>query len=253
MKLLASDYDGTLRRPWVKRQDLKALRRFKAAGNIFGVVTGRGADFVLPELTFFGVPWDFLICINGGMMITRDKKEIFFHEFDLDLAKKIEAAIVSANPVYAFYGDGYRIKDLVSHRRPSLRTFVYKAYAFVFLHGHNHLNERITNFTAIIKNKADAKQLDEILKENFQGDFNWFFNGDLDVDMTPKGISKYSGVIETAKYFQADQVYVIGDSYNDLPMIEGLNGFAIDNARTEVKAAASKIYRNFTELVEDIL
>ena len=41
MKLLASDYDGTLRyEPKVVKEDLDALKRWQQAGNLFVVVTG---------------------------------------------------------------------------------------------------------------------------------------------------------------------------------------------------------------------
>ena len=50
MKLLASDYDGTLRRPYVKQSDIKAIKRFRAAGNVFGIITGRTLEMILPEI-----------------------------------------------------------------------------------------------------------------------------------------------------------------------------------------------------------
>ena len=42
MKILASDYDGTLRtEELVDINDVHAIHEFRAAGNMFGLVTGR--------------------------------------------------------------------------------------------------------------------------------------------------------------------------------------------------------------------
>ena len=44
MKILASDYDGTLNYNGFDSQKLDAIARWRAAGNLFGLVSGRSAD-----------------------------------------------------------------------------------------------------------------------------------------------------------------------------------------------------------------
>ena len=41
MYILATDYDGTLSRGGVSQRNKDAIERFRKAGNLFGVVTGR--------------------------------------------------------------------------------------------------------------------------------------------------------------------------------------------------------------------
>lgn len=52
MKLLATDYDGTLCYGYgdVMPEDLDAIRRWKEAGNLFAVVTGRSGLSIHREL-----------------------------------------------------------------------------------------------------------------------------------------------------------------------------------------------------------
>ena len=50
MKLIGSDYDGTLNHGGIDEAKLSAIRRWREAGNLFGVVSGRGPEF-LAELT----------------------------------------------------------------------------------------------------------------------------------------------------------------------------------------------------------
>lgn len=51
MKILASDYDGTLRtEELVAEKDIEAIARFRKAGNLFGIVTGRSMESLQKEI-----------------------------------------------------------------------------------------------------------------------------------------------------------------------------------------------------------
>ncbi len=51
MKILASDYDGTLRtEELVDINDVHAIHEFRAAGNMFGLVTGRSMESIQTEI-----------------------------------------------------------------------------------------------------------------------------------------------------------------------------------------------------------
>ena len=72
MHILATDFDGTLsRHHGVEQIDRDAIDRFHAAGNLFGVVTGRAGD-MYDMLVRDKVPFDFVIVMNGAMSIDTD-------------------------------------------------------------------------------------------------------------------------------------------------------------------------------------
>lgn len=51
MKILASDYDGTLRtEELVDINDIHAIQEFRKAGNVFGLVTGRSMESIQMEI-----------------------------------------------------------------------------------------------------------------------------------------------------------------------------------------------------------
>ncbi len=51
MKILASDYDGTLRTgKCVSEENVEAIRAFRAHGNAFGIVTGRSVETIRQEI-----------------------------------------------------------------------------------------------------------------------------------------------------------------------------------------------------------
>ena len=62
MKVLASDYDGTLRiAPYVSEEDKTAISAFRKAGNLFGIVTGRSIESLKKEIATNQFEVDFII------------------------------------------------------------------------------------------------------------------------------------------------------------------------------------------------
>ena len=69
MKLLATDYDGTLRYAQdVMPEDLKSIEEWKNKGNKFVIVTGRSKESIDAQIKLFNLPCDYLITNNGGMV-----------------------------------------------------------------------------------------------------------------------------------------------------------------------------------------
>ena len=48
-------------------------------------------------------------------------------------------------------------------------------------------------------------------------------------------------------------IFAIGDSYNDIEMIKNFNGFCVSNAEKEVKNISIKEYPSVSELINVIL
>ncbi len=70
------------------------------------------------------------------------------------------------------------------------------------------------------------------------------------LDIVARGVSKQTGVQCAAALLQADEIYVIGDDYNDLPMIEGLHGFAMSSGVEAAKAAASALFDSVDDCLD---
>ena len=57
MKLLATDYDGTLRYAQdVMPEDLKSIEEWKNKGNKFVIVTGRSKESIDAQIKLFNLP-----------------------------------------------------------------------------------------------------------------------------------------------------------------------------------------------------
>ena len=69
MKVAASDYDGTLfRQGKIDEETLQGVRKWRAAGNKFGVISGRDYGMLVPQLIAYGVEFDYTVCNNGGII-----------------------------------------------------------------------------------------------------------------------------------------------------------------------------------------
>ena len=69
MKILASDYDGTLNvQGVVTKENIEAITAWRAAGNLFGVVSGRNLGSIKKFLDKDNVPYDFMVGCNGSVM-----------------------------------------------------------------------------------------------------------------------------------------------------------------------------------------
>ena len=77
MRLLATDYDGTLNHGGIDEAKLTAIRRWRAAGHKFGSISGRGPDFLMQLQAELGENFDFLASCNGGIATDRHGNELF--------------------------------------------------------------------------------------------------------------------------------------------------------------------------------
>ena len=89
MKIIASDYDGTLNHGGVDDKKREAIARWRAAGNKFGLVSGRGPDSLVELARRDGITCDFLLACSGAVICTPDGKILKDNRCDGKLAKPL--------------------------------------------------------------------------------------------------------------------------------------------------------------------
>lgn len=239
MKIIATDYDGTLNyNGKVSDEDKKAIHNFREAGNKFGIVTGRDVDVAQWIKQENGLEFDYVICCTGGVIKNGDgeiiyqkkgKIEPFIYDI-IDKAKELGA--------YGFcIGDVLLkciidIKGKIPMQLDALKEFT-------------HAN---TGFTK----DENATLFAKYVNDNYSDKISAHQNGTA-VDMPPSHTSKVTGVYEYAKMFDNPEIYAVGDNINDIPMIEEFCGFAVSNAREEVKAKAKHQCDRIADMIEYIM
>ena len=66
--LFLSDFDGTLVRPdgTVSEENIRAIARYRAAGGVFAVCTGRGLTSIVPRLKELGITDGLVVAYQGA-------------------------------------------------------------------------------------------------------------------------------------------------------------------------------------------
>ncbi|MCI5774261.1 MAG: HAD-IIB family hydrolase [Erysipelotrichaceae bacterium] len=251
MKLLASDYDGTLRmQDKVDVAVIEAIKAFQAAGNIFGIATGRCIDLVKCELDGQNIPYDFIIGNNGGTIIDKNGKLLENNLLDTEIAKKILQILGSFKPDQLGVSDGLTYATnypMLETLMPSLRFYDYQKPDVLKVIAKGDITSIFVYFKDFHK-KQKAMAAIKGLIENLACSTN-----DEMISVCNKGINKQYGVATIAKYFNVDEVYVIGDDYNDVEMVAHYHGFTVERANKMIKKIASKQFKDVKEAIEYLM
>lgn len=229
MKLLASDYDKTLFFGVYKPEDVKAIKRFQKEGNKFAVDTGRAIHQLeeqYPEE--HPIEIDAYIC-DSGATVAGDHKKIFYQApLDFDLLKRMlefapETDItINADGIYSTlkpskrfeqFGQTRTIENLDDLKDMNVTSLSY--YFDTEEQARNHYEAAAAAFPEL-SCQVNRTSVDCILAGNSKA----------------TGLKKLSDQLG----IQEKDVYAIGDSYNDVPMLKEANtSFLIDTAPIPVK------------------
>lgn len=241
MKIIASDYDGTINCGGISEADSKAIARFREAGNKFGIVTGRCLEmalWVLFDLKKYNTQVDFLICCTGAIILTGDgeithiKKGKVTEKFNEIVEKAYELGFGSLN-----INDG--LKKLFFDPNGKI------PYDISEMNNFTQLNVWFTK-------DENAQKFDEYIKKNHSSIISSYRNGGS-VDMPPIKTSKVTGIYDYASQFENPEIYAVGDNLNDLPMIEEFCSFAVSNAQPKVKEMATHQCDRVADMIEFIM
>lgn len=255
MKLLATDYDGTLRyADKVMEEDIEAIKKWKDKGYLFSIVTGRSLESITEQIKMYNLPCDYIVTNNGGMVFDGQGVELMASYLDyvtsLDV---IYIAKESENVASYVVNDGkvrHRVvvnEDVEEHRYPNLKQ--------------DWKEEQVLDmgqFAQIVismSSPEEALHMAEQINQYFSNTVIAYANNFV-VDVVPKGVSKATGLDFVATYTDVEEkdIYSIGDAHNDIPMIEyGENGMAMDLAPEDVKQFAKNTYSSISDMIQDIL
>lgn len=247
MKIFASDFDGTLRRydrekPYILKSDVSAIASYRAAGNLFGMCSGRAFDSLLAEqqpLPFM----DFYIVTTGAVIgrVNREKKEILYEkEIERSSAEAICAKYCDNDVIYVHMdGNLYRIGNLKGGES-----------AQRFLKDFNELPKgKIEGVSIGAGTRDNAYRIVTEINETYSESLNAFLNNDY-LDIVAKGCSKGEGINTLRSMYPGVHIAGIGDSYNDIPLLDAADtAFTFDFAPKEIQSHADYIVHDVKEAI----
>lgn len=253
MKVLASDYDGTLRvAAYVSEEDKQAIHEFRTKGNHFGIVTGRSIESLKDEINANQLEYDFIITNNGGVIYDKDLQLLQCLYMDFDKALDIITYIKTLDCVSYVINDGYhRYKfmineDQVDHKYGNVKESAEKQETVLD-------RGKIAQLVISVNDSMLADEIANTINHQFKGYAIAYVNVNC-VDIVPEGVSKAEGLyyIENEMEYDHEQIYAIGDSFNDLPMLEEFHGCTMMHARTVIKEQVEHIYDSVADCIHDI-
>lgn len=237
MKIFASDYDGTLHiNGEVTQKTLDGIKRFRTAGNLFGIATGRSLNSISEQIKEYNIPVDFIIGNNGSVAVDGNREFLYHHYMNFERVDEIIERLPKEGVGYYGVNDGINVglHDRLDQRKHVDSTFV---------EIDDVLNkEQAVGMFVRFETNEQAKRFADELNEAYHGEIR-AYNFLHYVDILNYGVTKSNGINQLVEALKLDcEVFTIGDSFNDIPMIKTFDGFAICSGDPEVVERASKCF-----------
>ena len=269
-KLLAIDLDGTLFYPkrikhCICKKNIVFLRKWIDAGNKLVLVTSRSTQFTAKLKDEIQRPVDFLNCC-ASQIIANDKM-IFDKSMPNAKLKKILKRIEETYEPIAFLMTSENHPCIIKYSRKVNRIFtvfyrIWWWFQFSYREPFTVDNEmfekelesariyKIMNFIGLRKNKSKiSKEINKELREDYpEIESSWTAQVN---ELTPKGCNKGNGVERYCNLLNInkDDVYVVGDSGNDITMFNMFHEHSYcmkrghPSARKYAKHIISRVYK----------
>ena len=250
MRLLACDFDGTVFCGHsISGRDLFAIARWRAEGNLFGIVTGRGAGTLLADLSRFPLQYDFLLCNNGALLLDSRAAIVADRPLGLEMSRYLldheirehcsSCALFEGKSMYVLEEGGPWLNPVYTPRPlalPKARNIDFVQISFGF-------GER-----------AHSMDWGERLQADVSGRAR--VQCSLSVaDVTAPYVGKATGIAWALDVLGLNpgEILTVGDDGNDREMLAAFDGYAMEGADRDVIAAAGKSTASVADLVEQSL
>ena len=249
-KLFASDFDGTLHfwgrpGPLISDSDREAIEEFQREGGLFGICTGRALASLLSQ-TEGQIDFDFYITVSGAALfdahrkllwqrtIEREKCREMCEHYESRFAPGVHKIVVAADDYWAVGSTVPRFP------LPHVDTFDEIPGPFYGF-----------SIAALSVDAATAYAAD--INERYC-DIVVAHQNEDSVDIVPVGCTKGTGLRIVAKRYDATLTAGMGDSFNDLPLLEAADvAYTFNSSAPDVRAAADVLADHASEAIRDFM
>ena len=202
MKLLVTDYDGTM---YYEKQDLKtlrenieALKQFKKQ-NMVVIATGRPFTSIKKEIDIYDIPYNYIISSNGACLFDQNDSPIYTQTIKQEIIQKTIAYLQKLP-----YISKIKLIDIYGNETNNLENVI-QIYVEI-------------KISSIFELKRIKQEL-EFLDNNQFFNMCYFFNQTDKID----GIKR----IQELHNIKSKDIYTIGNDTNDLLMLKEYNGYRV--------------------------
>lgn len=239
---LASDFDNTLyfmdTEERFRAQDVFEILFFRKEGGMFGICTGRSPDSIFDTVGDFLRP-DFIISVSGALIVDGEGKVLDAHALPAETARLIlEEYSGEAEAVIHADGHVYSLKEVEYPLQICIGDFSELP------------QDAIYGISMRFENEEAAQRAADRIRQKYGAEAAPYQNV-RHVDIVASGCSKGTGVNRVREIFGIDCLGGIGDSYNDLPLLEASDiSFTFPDAPDKLREAADEIVFSVSGAIE---
>ncbi len=245
---IASDFDGTINCGDGREKDANAILKWREAGNIFSVISGRNTPSIRQLIKHYELSPDYVMGDSGNTKYTIDGELVDCNPVDAKYVMPLCDTLMEMGTYY------------ICINQPEVATIVYHDKRGK---GDNIELDRdkvlsfksFTQVSAVYASGAEAQAAADCINERFDGNMLAHRNGAC-LDIVPNGSSKAVCISDFTEKLgiSFEDVYCIGDNYNDIPMLDKFNSFVVNNAPDDVKKHAKMaVVDSVADMIEYLL
>lgn len=258
MKILISDIDGTLIRDnqSLSEKNWQSMREFQKQGHKIALCTGRNHFEIQWVLDVIDIPYDYLILNNGAQILDKEHHVLYEKLMDEKTGKDVLDYLSQFKEIMIFYSDGEVSYGCVDGHCIERITESGKKVDASF----SDLYQKATGFE-IISFQQENHQMDTVktcydyIEKHWNQTLSIYYNLQC-VDIVAKGCSKGQGLQWLCQHLgiQHEDIYAVGDSYNDLSMLEKAKwGYTFVYAHEDIKSIIPRHVHYVYEIIEEML
>ncbi len=242
MKIIASDYDGTMNHNGIDDKKRDAVARWRKAGNLFGIVSGRGIKSLLEVIENKDFEYDYLIANNGAVIFDKDLSILHEIRLDGEIAINLVEDLISWGCPFANIDKAVPVMVQAKEKRND------NEYTLADMPRDIEYFNQVSTWLETIE---ETVEIVKKVNEKYSGVLTPLQNGTC-IDIVPFGVDKASGIynlldVVGGKY---EDVIAVGDNINDTAMIKEFRSYAMANGVDYIKDLADYITEGITELIE---
>lgn len=248
MKIIGSDYDGTLNHNGIDDAKRQAIREWRQAGNVFTLVSGRHVNSVRDLHIEQSFDCDYFLGSNGAVIL--DNKNEVVHKDCCDpdmLVPLIEYLYELGCSVGLVHSvDFFDVFPSEESRAGLDRDYSGTWYTLKTIPPLPYY----TQVSTWRPTEAEAAAVAAKVRERFGEYFNPMQNG-LNIDIVRADVNKAKGLYRLMEMLGAsyDDVITVGDNVNDYDMIKEFRSYAMDSGVGSIKDLADFTTPGVAELI----
>ena len=248
-KMFVADFDGTLGKApnYISKNNLKAIKAYQEKGGNFVICTGRMLKSITVICKLNGLTGQ-VIAYQGGVIADVESGEVIFDGgLDYKMSKEIVDALSKEVETVLIY-----INGVLYYNKRTPYSEIYEKLCTITGREEPNLNgllERYKTSTKIMElcDEENVEPISKKIQEKFGDKILVNSGAKCLIEVINPEHSKGKAVKRLAEHYgiKEDEIITMGDSTNDITMIEVGYGIAVGDGNEELKKHAKEVTVEF--------